>query len=96
MSSVFEPMTQDEWVEAGAGASAAKGEYATILSQFAESGSQFARIPTETGRFAGKKASSVSTALKNARDSKSAPEGVAGIKVTSKNGIVYLELADAS
>jgi len=93
--SVFETMTQDEWVEAGAGASAQKGEYGSILSQFVESGGRFAKIdtrPESGGRFAGKKATSITTALKNARDSKNAPDGVGEhIKISSKENVVYLE-----
>jgi hypothetical protein len=88
---VFEVLSDEEWTEAGAGNSAEKGEYGRILSAFADSGQRFAKIPTDKGRFNGRKASSITTALKNARDSKSAPEAVAKIKVTSKNSIVYLE-----
>lgn len=92
--SVFETMTQEEWVESGAGQSAQKGEYASILADFLGTGQRFARISTAAdggGRFAGKKASSVSTALKQARDAKNAPDGTDAIKVSSKDGIVYLE-----
>lgn len=91
---VFEPLSQEEWTEAGAGASAEKGEYLKILVGFNDSGQRYAVIRTDSehnGRFAGRKASSISTALKNARDSKNAPEAVASIKVTSKKGNVYLE-----
>lgn len=92
--SVFETMSREEWVESGAGQSAQKGEYAQILTDFLGTGEQYARINTAAegnGRFAGKQASSVSTALKNARDSKNAPEGADAIKISSKNGIVFLE-----
>lgn len=88
---VFEVLSDEEWAEAGAGGTAEKGEYARILQAFAESGQRFARITTESGRFVGRKSSSVTTALKNARDSKTAPESTSKIKVTSKNKVVYLE-----
>lgn len=94
MSSVFETMDRDAWVEAGAGQSAQKGEYVGILNEFAASGQRYARIltaPESGGRFAGKQASSVTTALKNARDSKNAPDEVSKIKVSSKEGVIYLE-----
>lgn len=93
--SAFEVMTREEWVESGAGSGARQGEYSTILGQFVESGERFARINTDpqgSGRFAGKKASSISTSLKGARDGKNPPAGVGeNIVITSKNGVVYLE-----
>ncbi len=92
--SVFEVIDRDQWVEAGAGQAARKGEYAQILSDFMETGSRYAQISTDgegNGRFAGKSASSVSTALKGARDSKNAPDGVDAVVITSKNGVVFLE-----
>jgi len=88
---VFEVMDDAEWTEAGAGSSAEKGEYGRILNAFADSSERFAKIPTDRGRFNGRKASSITTALKNARDSKNAPESVSKVKITSKNSIVYLE-----
>jgi len=92
--SVFEVMDRDAWVESGAGQSAQKGEYAQILTDFLATGRRYANISTAAdgnGRFAGKSASSISTALKGARDSKNAPEGADSIKVTSKSGVVFLE-----
>ena len=95
MSSIFDVMTRDEWVESGAGAQAQKGEYASILKDFADSGARFAKISTAAdgnGRFAGKQASQVATSLKQARDAKTPPEGVGEhIRVSSKEGTVYLE-----
>lgn len=92
--SVFEVMDRDQWVESGAGQSARKGEYAQILSDFLATGRRYAQISTAAegnGRFAGKAASSVSTALKSARDSKNAAEGADTIQITSKGGVVFLE-----
>lgn len=91
---VFEPMTAEDWTESGAGAQARKGEYGQILVSFADSGQRYARINTAKdsgGRFAGKKASSVSTALKSARDSKNAPEAIAQIEISGRGDTVYLE-----
>lgn len=99
--SVFETLTREEWVEQGAGSSARKGEYGTILVDFAGSGQRYARINTAAdgnGRFAGKKASAVATALKQARDGKNAPAEVETIQISSKSekgadgiGVVFLE-----
>lgn len=92
--SVFEVIDRDAWVEAGAGQAARKGEYAQILTDFMGTGRRYAQISTDAegnGRFAGKTASAVSTALKGARDSKSAPEGSDQIVITSKGGVVFLE-----
>ena len=89
--SVFEVLSDEEWTESGAGATAEKGEYGRILAAFAASGQRYAKISTEAGRFAGRKASSITTALKNARDAKSAPDGLEGIRVSSKNNMVFLE-----
>jgi len=91
MSNVFEVLTQDQWNEAGAGGSAEKGEYGRILVAFADSGAQYAQISTENGRFAGKQASSITTALKNARDGKQAPEGVSDLRISSRKGTIFLE-----
>ena len=87
---VFETLSEDEWKESGAGLSAEKGEYARILQSFVDAGAKHARIPTDSGRFAGKKASTITTALKNARDAKNAPDGLDVVVVSSKNGSVYL------
>lgn len=99
---IFESMSEEEWAEAGAAASAEKGIYGKLLTAFAQSGQRFARISTQTGQFAGKQASSISTALKNARDGKNAPEGVQHVKVSSRTdkeskvGTVYLENPNAA
>ena len=102
LDNIFEVMDESEWAEAGAAASAEKGLYGRVLTAFANSGQRFARISTSTGQFAGKQASSVSTALKNARDGKNAPEGVQHVKVSSRTdketkvGTVYLENPNAA
>ena len=102
LEGVLESMSEEEWAEAGAAASAEKGIYGRILTAFANGGQRFARISTQTGQFAGKQASSVSTALKNARDGKNAPEGVQHIKVSSRTdketkvGTIYLENPNAA
>ncbi len=83
---LFETLSQDEWNEAGGGGSVERGKYLNLLVAFAQSGQRFARIPTDRGPFAGKQASSISTALKNARDGKSAPDNVATVKISSKGG----------
>jgi hypothetical protein len=88
--SVFEVMTEEQWDESGAGTSAEKGFYAQVLADFAASGGKYATISTESGKFKGRKASALSTSLKQARDSKNAPEGVAGIEVRAKKSAVYL------
>jgi hypothetical protein len=99
-NTVFEPLSAEEWQESGAGATAEKGEYGRILVAFVESGQRYAKISTAAdagGRFAGRKASSIGTALKNARDSKTAPDGVGeNIRITSKDGAVYLENEDVA
>ncbi len=99
--SVFETLSRDEWIAQGAGQSARKGEYSEILAQMAESGQRYFRIDTAAngnGRFAGKKASAVATALKQARDAKGAPENLSTIQITSKSekgaegiGVVFVE-----
>lgn len=101
MSEVFETLSAEDWQATGAGTVAEKGEYARILKSFVDSGQRYARINTTAdsgGRFAGRKASTIATALKNARDSKSAPEGVGeNIRISSKTAkdggpsFVYLE-----
>lgn len=93
MSNVFEALDQEAWQESGAGSTAEKGEYGRILKSFVEAGVRYAKISTETGKFAGRKASSIATALKQARDGKNAPEGVSdeNVRITSKDGSVYLE-----
>jgi len=97
--SLFETVDADEWREKGGGGSVERGLYSSVLTQFVASGRRYAIIPMDKGRFAGRKSSSVATALKNTIDSKNAPEGVAGVKVTSKSenaeknivGAVFLE-----
>ena len=94
-----EPLTQDEWVDEGGAGSAERGVYAQVLMYVRDSNQRYHRIPMDRGPFAGKVASSVATALKNARDGKSAPENVGHIKITSKGaneksgskGVVFLE-----
>lgn len=96
---LFETLDADEWKEHGGGGSAERGLYTTVLASFASSGERYATISMERGRFAGKKPTSVATALKNAKDSKSAPDGVDKIKVTSRSenkekgvkGAVFME-----
>lgn len=99
--SAFEVVSREEWVEQGAGNSARKGEYTSILGEMADSGQRYFRINTAKdsgGRFAGKKASAVATALKQARDAKNAPENLSNIQITSKSekgaegiGLVFVE-----
>ena len=101
MSNLFETISKDEWVESGAGRQAEKGLYTQVLEAVVETGQRYAQINTAKdsgGRFAGKKASAVATALKNARDGKNAPESVQNIQISSKTvkgseglGMVYLE-----
>jgi len=101
MSNLFETISKDEWVESGAGRQAEKGLYTQVLEAVVETGQRYAQINTAKdsgGRFAGKKASAVATALKNARDGKNAPESVQNIQMSSKTvkcpeglGMVYLE-----
>lgn len=96
--SVFETISGDEFASSGAGQSAEKGEHLQILTNFAETGERYGiiRLVDEEGnavpgaRFAGRKASTIATALKQAANSKDAPESVAGVKVMSKKGNVYL------
>jgi hypothetical protein len=94
MSSLFEAVTPEEWVEAGAGRQAEKGLYLQLLEAVAEGGQRYNRIPTAPdsgGRFAGAKASSITTALKTARGSDKAPASVKQIQVSSKGGVIFLE-----
>jgi hypothetical protein len=96
---LFEELSADEWKEQGGGGSTERGLYGKVLTQFAASGRKYAVISMAKGRFAGKKASSVATALKNTKDGKNAPEGVEHVKITSKgdnkekgiDGAVFLE-----
>ena len=97
--SLFETLTSDEWKEEGGGGAAERGLYTRVLVDFANSGQRYARISMARGPFNGKKSSSVSTALKNAKDSKNAPDNVATIKISSRGenaekgieGVVFLE-----
>jgi len=99
MSDYFQPLTADEWQEQGGVGNTERGLYGTVLSEFVGSGQRYAVISMARGKFAGKKASSVATALKTTRDGKSAPDGVEGIKVKSRaantekgiEGAVFLE-----
>lgn len=81
-----ETLTEEEWASEGGSGSTEHGMYTKVLVYVRDSGERFHRIPLDRGPFKGKKASSVSTALKQARDSKNAPENVAGIKVKSRGG----------
>jgi len=101
MSNLFETITPEQWNESGAGRQAEKGLYTQLLEAVAEGGERYAQINTAKdsgGRFAGKKASAVATALKNARDGKNAPDQIQKIQISSKTvkgseglGMVYLE-----
>jgi len=94
-----ETLSQDEWNESGGGGAAERGLYARVLEYVRDSGQRFHRISVESGPFAGKKPSSIATALKNARDGKNAPEGVDKIQISSQGpsekkgtkGAVFLE-----
>lgn len=96
---LFEALTPDAWREAGGGGAAERGLYTRVLTGFAASNQRYAQIPMNRGVFNGKKASSVATALKNAKDSKNAPDGLDTIKVSSRGenaekgitGMVFLE-----
>lgn len=88
--SVFEVLTEEQWDESGAGTAAEKGFYAQVLTEFAAAGVKYATISTESGKFKGRKASALSTSLKQARDSKNAPDGVSGIEIRAKKNAVYL------
>ena len=83
-SGLFTPLSSDEWNAQGAGGAAERGLYGLVLTSFAQSGRRYATISVDTGRFAGKKASSVATALKNTQNGKNAPENVGHIKITSR------------
>lgn len=82
-----EALSQEEWNEAGA-ASTNRGAYRSVLESFANAGIRFARIPAE--QLEGRKTASVVTALKQALDSKDAPDAFEHIKISSKKGAVYL------
>lgn len=93
--SMFETLSTDEWAEAGAPGTVSRGQYASILSDFAAAGVRYAKISLGDGSpLAGKSASTIATALKNARDSKNAPEGVGeNIKISGREKLnaVFLE-----
>ena len=97
--SYFEPLSADEWKEQGGVGNTERGLYGTVLTEFANSGQRYAVISMSRGKFSGKKASSVATALKTTRDGKNAPENVGTIKVKSRaenaekgiEGAVFLE-----
>ena len=99
LSGLFEELSADQWKEQGGGGTAERGLYTTVLAQFVASGGKYAVISMARGKFAGKKASSVSTALKNAQGAKSAPEGSEHVKISSRGenaekgieGAVFLE-----
>ena len=96
---LFDTLDADEWKELGGGGSAERGLYSEVLKSFRDSGKRYARISTANGRFAGKKATSIATALKLTREGKNAPENVDSIKITSRGenpekgveGAVFLE-----
>jgi hypothetical protein len=98
-SDLFTPLTEDQWAAEGASGAAERGLYGLVLTSFAASGQRHAMITTDRGRFAGKKAQSVATALKNTQNGKNAPEGVGHIKITSRGenkekgvkGAIFLE-----
>jgi hypothetical protein len=99
VGNLFEEISADEWRTEGGGGSAERGLYTKVLVAFHTGGKRYARIPMNRGVFNGKKSSSVATALKNAKDAKSAPEGLDSIKVSSRGqnddkgivGMVFLE-----
>jgi hypothetical protein len=94
-----ETLSQDEWNETGGGGALRHGIYTQVLEYVRDSNQRYHRIPMDRGPFAGKKASSVSTALKGARDGKNAPKGVDKIQISSQGanekkgtkGVVFLE-----
>lgn len=94
---VFTPVDEDEWATLGGNGSAGKGTYLGVLTAFANSEIRLATIPVDSGRFKGKKASTLATSLKGARDGKNAPEAVKGLEITSKGekdgkpGLVFLK-----
>lgn len=96
---LFETLDAEEWREAGGGGSAERGLYTRVLVTFGEQNVRYAQIPMNRGVFNGKRASSVATALKNAKDSKNAPAGLDPIKISSRGenadkgivGMVFLE-----
>ena len=92
MSELFQVVERDEWREAGGGAQAEKGLYTQLLEAFIAGGNRYATVSCASGPFAGKKTQSVSTAIKQARDSAKNPiEGADAIKVNSKGDNVFLE-----
>ena len=91
MSELFTVRPKDEWRAEGGGAQAEKGLYNQLLEAFIATGERYATISVSNGHFEGKKTQSVSTAIKQARDAKNAPEGAAAVKVNSKGDNVFLE-----
>jgi hypothetical protein len=83
---IFEVLSPEEWKDEGGGGSAERGLYSQILATFVESEQRYAKISTEAGRFAGKQASTIATALKNARDGKNAADALQTVKVSSRGG----------
>lgn len=96
---LFETLTADEFAAEGGSGSAERGIYTQVLEQFVASGEQYAKLPMDRGPFKGKKAASVSTSLKGARDGKNADEKFGTVKISSRGGnaekgipgAVYLE-----
>jgi len=87
---MFEPLSDEEVTEALA-AQRSKGEYKAILVSFMEAKVRAARIPTDRGKFEGRKASTVKTGFENARKADDdAVTRFKSIKVSSKGGNVYL------
>lgn len=91
MSDLFTVRDKESWRAAGGGAQAEKGLYVQLLEAFIGTGERYAEISVTNGHFAGKKTQSVATAIKQARDGKSAPEGASAVKVNSKGDCVFLE-----
>jgi hypothetical protein len=83
---LFETLDADQWREQGGVGNTERGLYGRVLEAFVRSGSRYAVISMNKGRFAGKKASSVSTALKTTLNGKNAPEGSDQVKVSSRAG----------
>lgn len=86
---LFEVMGDEEWAEVGA-VTSQRGEYKSLLEQIVNAGVKFARIPTDKGPFNGRKASTLVTSLKGARDAKDAPDTFEGLKISSKKGAIYI------
>lgn len=98
--SMFETLDSEAWAEAGAPGTVSRGQYGQILVDFANAGVRYAKIGLGEGTpLAGKSASTIATALKNARDSKNAPEGVGdNIKISGREKLqaVFLENTDVA